>query len=138
MTNQITLKITDQTAFAGGATFGDTGAYERLRGQAHHAVDPSAAAQAGIVDLENAPTNKDGLVEFSANFLMLRPVDLAKGNKRLFYDFGNRGNMRALQFLNDAVFSNTPETMGHAGNGFLFRRGYTFILECLARRYLSR
>ena len=127
MTNQITLKITDQTAFAGGATFGDTGAYERLRGQAHHAVDPSAAAQAGIVDLENAPTNKDGLVEFSANFLMLRPVDLAKGNKRLFYDFGNRGNMRALQFLNDAVFSNTPETMGHAGNGFLFRRGYTFI-----------
>ncbi len=127
MTNQIELRITDQSAFADGAAFGETGAYERLRGRAHHAVDPKAAAQAGIVDLENAPRNKDGLVEFSADFLMLRPVDLKKGNKRLFYDFGNRGNMRALQFFNDAVYSNTPHTMGHAGNGYLFRRGYTFV-----------
>jgi hypothetical protein len=127
MTNKITLEITERTAFADGAAFGDCGAYERLSGRAHHAVDPAAAAQAGIVDLENAPTNKDGLVEFAADFLILRPADLKKGNKRLFYDFGNRGNMRALQFLNDATFSNTPDTMAHAGNGFLFRRGYTFI-----------
>ncbi len=127
MTNRIELRITDHSTFAGGHVFGDTGSYERLRGRAHYAVDPKAAAQTGIVDLEFASVNKDGLVEFAADVLILKPADLTKGNKRIFYDFGNRGNMRALQFFNDAVHSNNPKTMEHAGNGFLFRRGYTFV-----------
>ena len=58
---------------------------------------------------------------------MLRPVDPAKGNKRLFHDFGNRGNMRALQFFNDAPHSNNPTALADAGNGYLMRRGYSFV-----------
>ena len=47
------------------------------------------------------------------------------GNRRLFFDWGNRGNKRCLQFFNDAAGSNDPAPWRHAGNGFLMRRGYT-------------
>ena len=43
----------------------------------------------------------------------------------VFFDYGNRGNKRALQFFNDAPHSNDPLSLAHAGNGFLMRRGYT-------------
>ena len=127
MTNQIALRIHDRSPFADGHEFGETGAYERLRGTAHFAVDPSAPAQAGVFDVDKAPVNDKGLVEFSADFLILKPVDPNRGNRRLFYDFGNRGNMRSLQFFNDAPGSNDPRTLDHAGNGFMFRRGYTVL-----------
>ncbi len=127
MTNEITLSIGQRSTFADGMTFGDSGPYERLRGSALHAIDPDAAAQAGIVDLDKAPRNADGKVEFAADVLILKPVDPARGNKRVFYDWGNRGNLRALQFFNDAVGSNDPSSLDHAGNGYLFRRGYSFV-----------
>lgn len=127
MTNQIELRIHDRGPFADGHEFGDSGAYERLRGTAHYAVDPNAPAQGAVFDIGNAPVNKKGLVEFSADFFILKPVDPARGNRRLFHDFGNRGNMRLLQFFNDAPGSNDPKTLAQAGNGFLFRRGYTVV-----------
>ena len=55
MTNRIELRIADRVAFADGHAFGDVGAYERLSGRAHFAVDPRAAAQADVVDLDKAP-----------------------------------------------------------------------------------
>ena len=52
---------------------------------------------------------------------------MARGNRRLFYDYGNRGHKRALQFFNDAPHSNDPLTLAHAGNGFFMRRGYSVV-----------
>ncbi|BBK40836.1 hypothetical protein STVA_08560 [Allostella vacuolata] len=127
MTNRTRIAIHSRTPFAGGAEFGQAGAYEKLTGRAHYAVDPAAAAQAGIVDLDKAPRNADGLVEFAADVMILKPVDMARGNRRLFFGYGNRGNKRELQFFNDAPPSNDPATLAHAGNGFLFRRGYTVV-----------
>ena len=125
MTNRIEIEITERFPFAGGAEFGSVGAYERLKGRAHYAVDPKAPAQAGICDIEHAPVDGKGLVRFSSDISILRPVDPARGNKRLFFDWGNRGNIRCLQFFNDALGSNDPRTLEHAGNGFFMRRGYT-------------
>ena len=127
MTNDIILSISQRSIFADGQSFGDSGPYERLRGRAHHAVDPNAAAQAGIVDLDKAPRTADGKVEFATDVLILKPLDPARGNRRIFYDWGNRGNLRALQFFNDATGSNDPRAPEHAGNGYLFRRGYSFV-----------
>jgi len=124
VTNLIELVITDRQPFADGRTFGDSGAYERLSGRALFAVDPLAVAQHGVVDLDKAPRNAMGLVEFAADFMILKPLDLARGNRRVFYDYGNRGHKRALQFFNDAPHSNDPLTLAHAGNGFFMRRGY--------------
>jgi hypothetical protein len=125
MSNLIEITIVEREAFAGGHEFGSVGAYERLAGRALFAVDPKAPAQRGITDLGHAPIDGEGRVRFEADIMILRPRDLARGNKRLFLDYGNRGNKRALQFFNDAPASNDPRTLGDAGNGFLMRRGYS-------------
>lgn len=125
MTSRIEIDITERFAFAGGQAFGAAGPYERLKGRARFAVDPKAPAQAGIVDLDKAEVDANGLVHFSADISILKPVDAAKGSGRLLFDWGNRGNIRCLQFFNDAAGSNDPRTLDHAGNGFLMRRGYT-------------
>jgi hypothetical protein len=124
MTNRIELRIDECIPFAGGHPFGDVGAYERLSGRAHFAVDPRAVAQADVVDLDKASVDSAGLVRFAADFMILKPVEFSRGNRRVFYDYGNRGHKRALQFYNDAPHSNAPITLAHAGNGFFTRRGY--------------
>ncbi len=125
MTNLIEIKISERGPFAGGHEFGSSGAYERLVGRAHFAIDPKAPAQRGITDLEHAPVDAEGRVRFAADIMILRPTDFARGNQRLFLDYGNRGNKRMLQFFNDAPASNDPKTLADAGNGFLMRRGYS-------------
>lgn len=127
MSNRIEIDITERFAFAGGHAFGNVGPYERIKGRARLAVDPKAAAQAGVVDIQHAPVDNNGLVQFTTDISVLRPLDMARGNKRLFFDWGNRGNIRCLQFFNDAPGSNDPRTLAHAGNGFFFRRGYTLV-----------
>jgi hypothetical protein len=124
MQNAIELVVAERRSFADGHEFGNVGPYERLTGRAQFAVDPRAPAQRGVTDLDKAPLDARGLVRFAADFMILKPIDLARGNRRLFFDYGNRGNKRALQFFNDAPASNDPLSLAHAGNGFLMRRGY--------------
>jgi hypothetical protein len=123
--NRVDLSIAERFVFADGHAFDSVGAYERITGRAHFAVDPAAPAQQGIVDLDKAPRDSNGLVHFAGDFSILKPADPRRGNRRLFFDYGNRGNKRMLQFFNDAPASNDPRTQAHAGNGFLMRRGYT-------------
>ncbi len=106
----VTLDVATRYSFADGHEFGDTGAYEYLAGRARFAVDPKAPDLRAVVDLNHAPVNKDGKVEFAADFALLKPVDLKRGNKRLFFDYGNRGNKRCLQFFNDAIGAASPRT----------------------------
>ncbi len=127
MKSELTLHISERTLFAEGDAFGETGTYERIKGRVCYAVDPQEEAFSRITDLDKAPTNEKGLVEYSTDFLILKPQNPKKGNRRLFFDWGNRGNIRCLQFFNDALASNDPKTREHAGNGFLFRRGYTLV-----------
>ena len=56
-----------------------------------------------IADLALAPRNDRGLVEFSAEFLVLRPTEPARGNGTLLYEVNNRGNIAILRQLNDVV-----------------------------------
>jgi len=127
MTSQIEIRIAESGPFAGNHVFADAGAYERLAGRAHFAVDPDAPAAAGIVDLDMAARNAAGLVEFTSDLCILKPRDMARGNGRLLFGYGNRGNKRELQFFNDAPACNDPRSLADAGNGFLMRRGYAIV-----------
>ncbi len=127
MVTNVSIEITTHQLFANGHKFGDTGAYERLDGWAKFQLDPKFPQNETIVDIDKAPTNSFGLVEFAAEVCILRPVNPDRNNGRLFFDYGNRGNKRALQYFNDAVPSNSPISLDHAGNGFLFRRGYSIV-----------
>jgi hypothetical protein len=75
MTNRIELSITERFLFADGHEFGSVGAYERIIGRAHFAVDPEAPARRGITDLDKAPTDAEGLVHFTGDFSILKLVD---------------------------------------------------------------
>ena len=111
-----------------GRSFGDAGPYEKLIGRVFGEVDPEAPENAVITDVELAPRNARGLVEYAVDLLVLRPVEPSKGNGRIFYELNNRGRMLSLGQLNDARSGgNDPTTAADAGNGFLMRRGYTFV-----------
>jgi Alpha/beta hydrolase domain len=71
-----------------------------------------------IQDLQLAPRNARGMVEYSMGISILKPVDLAKGNRTLLYETVNRGN-KNLPFLNIGGDGQK------AGDGFLQRQGYT-------------
>lgn len=119
------IEIARQEPFAAGEEFGTVGKYEKLVGRFYGELDPAAAANSGIVDLDKAPRNAKGMVEYSSDFYILKPADLAKGNGALLYDVNNRGGKRALVQFNSAPASNDPSTPADAGNGFLMREGFT-------------
>ncbi|MBK0328008.1 hypothetical protein I5535_11985 [Rhodobacteraceae bacterium F11138] len=123
----IDYRVTDRRIFANGKIFGETGSYERLKGRVIFRVDPTAPGVRDVTDIELAPVDETSRVRFEADFCILRPLDPHKGNGRLFYDYGNRGDKRALQFFNAAKGSNDPIEEAHAGDGYLMRRGYTIV-----------
>jgi Alpha/beta hydrolase domain len=126
------IEVLSRQPFVAGSEFGAAGAYEKLRGRAFFVLDPNAPANAPIADLALAPRNAHGLVAFNAEFLVLRPSDPARGNGMLLYEVNNRGNIAIVRQINEATFSNDPATAAHAGNGFLFRRGFTLVWSAWA------
>ena len=118
------LEIKSQQTFAGGTSFGAVGSYRQLDGTAQFAVDPNHSANAVITDITLAPRDSNGLVRFSADFRILQPVELQRGNHRLLFDILNRGRGPVLRNINSA-----PDLAAHEplnpGNGFLMRQGYT-------------
>src|SRR5262249_34198873 len=123
----VSFEVLRREPFAGGKSFGETGPYEKLVGVARFAVDPAHARNRLIVDLELAPRNARGQVEFEADFCILAPKAPARGNGAILYDVNNRGNKLALGFFNRGGGGNDPGKDGNAGDGFLFRRGYTVV-----------
>jgi Alpha/beta hydrolase domain len=124
---RIEVKRVEQPTFQ-GRSFGAVGAYEKVVGRAFGEVDPSDPHNALIVDIAHAPKNARGMVEYDMDFMILKPVDLAKGNHRLWFEVNNRGNLGAFQQYNDARVAdgNNPTSADDAGNGFIMRQGYTF------------
>src|SRR6516225_7861718 len=123
----ISLKIHKREPFAGGKAFGEVGPYEQLTGVARFAIDPGHAANRVIVDLDLAPKNADGKVEFAADVVILTPKDPAKGNGAIFYEVNNRGNKLALGMFNRPPGDPGPTKDNPAGDGFLMRKGYTIV-----------
>ena len=121
------IEITSRQVFADGMKFGNVGAYEKIKGRLHYSVDPGNPANSRIVDLKYAPKNAKGMVEFAGEFILLKPVDLQKGNHRMIFDVNNRGTLTILTSMNNALFSNNPSQPAHAGNGFLMKEGYTLL-----------
>ena len=86
----------------GGKSYGLAGPYEKFIGTMYFAVDPSNSANEIIVDIEHAPTNAAGLVEFSATFTLIQPKDVTRGNGTMLLGVANRGTRRMLTFFNHA------------------------------------
>jgi hypothetical protein len=126
------IRLDAAEPFADGHAFGEVGSYVRIKGVAKGELDPASAQNKVIVDLDKTPRNVRGMVEYEVDVFILRPADPAKANGLLFYEVLNRGNKQLGYRLHDlvggeAVTLNDPRTRVHAGNGFLFERGYTIV-----------
>ena len=121
------LVVQRREPFADGHEFPITGAYEKLVGKVYGEIDPRNRLNRIIVNLDRAPRNRRGRVEYRSDFFILKPADMARGNGKIFFDAPNRGGKRLLSFLNDAPATNDPSAVADAGNGFLMRQGYTIV-----------
>jgi hypothetical protein len=69
------VEISSRQDVLSGKSFGSAGPYEKLTGKVYFAIDPKNAHNKIIADLDKAPTNTQGRVEFSADLFILRPKD---------------------------------------------------------------
>jgi hypothetical protein len=109
-----------------GRSFEGVGTYLRVTGRATIAVDPTDPRNAVIADIERAPRNAQGRVEATADVVVLRPADPARGNGTLLVDVPNRGTKLAPQLFDDVAQpgATRAEQAADAGIGFLHRQGY--------------
>jgi hypothetical protein len=114
--------VQQQSSFVGGAEWGNVGAYEMLQGTAYLEVDPRDPRDAVIVDLENAPRNARGRVDFSTPFLILKPVDTQRSNHKIFYAVNNRGNN-----LEGLLTATTAAQVAGTDAGYAMTEGYTIV-----------
>ncbi len=123
------LEIAKTEAAFGGQSFGETGAYERLTGRVTGELDPADPANSGIQDINLAPRNARGMVEYVTNVELLKPADRARGNRILFFEVNNRGNKLALSSFNAGVMGGVADrnALSSPGDGWLMRRGYTMV-----------
>jgi hypothetical protein len=118
------IEITSRTPYEDGQIFGAGGAYERIDGVIHFAVDPHDPANRAIVDLDRAKPDVDGRVHFLADFCLLQPVEPARANGNLLYNVVNRGRRGITTTFNLAPASLTPTEWIDPGDGWLMRHGW--------------
>ncbi len=126
------VEVKSREDVANAKAFGDTGPYEKLSGRIYFEVDPLAAPNTIIVDIDKAPRNTRGRVEFSADFFLLKPKQIERANGTVLYEVANRGGKGMLSFFNRANYepatrSRNPTTESDMGDGFLMHQGFTLL-----------
>ena len=86
--------------------------YEQIVGKVYFAVDPNLPHNKIIVDLDRAPRNAKGLVEFSSDLFVLKPKTNSNGTALL--EISNRGGRGSVNMFN-------------VGDQLLFDAGYTLV-----------
>src|ERR1700687_102785 len=120
--------VEQRRPFNNGSSWGSSGAYERLDGTAYMEVNPRDPLNAVIVNLDRAPRNPRGMVEFNAPFFILKPVDMLRSNHRIYYAINNRGNKSGLLSHPPAVLlPSTNNPLFYDGDGLQLRLGYTIV-----------
>jgi hypothetical protein len=104
----------------GGESFGRAGTYERITGRVFGELDPGDRRNAVITDLDLAPRDARGMVEYVATFTLWQPTDPAKASGVLVHAVPNRGNR---------LFFPAFHLGGEPGDGFFFRRGDAVLMS---------
>ncbi|HTJ05597.1 MAG TPA: alpha/beta hydrolase domain-containing protein [Caldimonas sp.] len=125
---KIDITTTESPTF-GGYSWTGVGQYEKLAGKAYGEVDPLDPKNASIVDIELAPRNSRGMVEYAFDFYILKPIDLRRGAHKVMYEPPNRGGKTWNTFGrvpggNDPGSITDPTVLA---NAFLMPRGYTMV-----------
>jgi len=112
----VKVEITGREVVSGLPELIHTGPYEIIKGIIFLEVNPDDPANRRIIDLQLAPKNGRGRVEFSTDFELHKPVDAQRGNRRLVYFVNNRGHRLGHLHFNH-----------QAGKNWLYSRGYSYL-----------
>ena len=104
---EFALEVVESPAL-GGRSFGAAGQYEWLRGVVAGEVDPADPRHQHIANLDRAPRNAAGRVEYRATVELYRPLDMRRWNGAIFHTVANRGR-------------------GGAAEPALLERGFAFV-----------
>ena len=104
---EFALEVVESPAL-GGRHFGAAGQYEWLRGVVAGALDPADPRHEHIVNVDRAPRNAAGRVEYRATVEIYRPLDMSRWNRAIFHTVANRGR-------------------GGAAEPALLERGFAFV-----------
>jgi hypothetical protein len=121
------VEISSRQDVLGGKAFGAAGPYEKLTGKVYFAVTPDNPHNQVIADLDKAPRNAQGKVEFSSDLFIIKPKDPSRGNGVLLFDVVNRGNKALLPVFDHAKGSADPSSEADFGDGLLLRQGFTLV-----------
>jgi hypothetical protein len=92
----VRLEITSREPMNNGQAAGTAGPFEIIRGRVHGEIDAKDPHNTIIQDLDLAPRNARGKVEYVATFALAKPVDMSKASRVLLYQVVNRGNGQAV------------------------------------------
>ena len=125
MISSITMERAE--VVAEGREFGAAGCYRRLIGKAKGVLAPAAAENRAIADIDLAPRNAAGLIEYETDFFILAPVEPARGNGRLLYEVNNRGRKMLFANLCAAAAGNDLKSPADFGDALPLRLGFTIV-----------
>ncbi len=123
----VRVEVQSREDILDGRSFGLAGAYEKIAGRVYFALDPTNPANRIITDIDKSPRNAEGAVEFWSEFYVLKPKVMARGNRTVLYEVGNRGRKGLLSTFNLGRGSLDPQSEAHFGDGLLQREGYTLV-----------
>jgi len=103
----------------------DAGTHERIIARVHFAVDPKHPANRGIADIDQAPTNASGRVEFDSDLLLFVPKSTTRSRNTVFLEVPNRGRDQSLALLSGARQSSLSLDSWVLGDRFLLNQGFT-------------
>jgi hypothetical protein len=121
------VAIASRAVVANGQWFGAAGPYEKINGTVFFELDPADPRNKAITDLDLAPRNARGRVEFSADLFILTPQDPARASGSVLFEISNRGGKGLLATFNRATPSSDPMQAEHFGDGLLMRNGFTLV-----------
>ena len=112
------IEITSRAVAFNGQLFGAVGQFEKIRGIASGEIDPKDRRNALITDIDHAPRNSRGHVEYRTNFTLVKPVDMRKSSGVLLYNIVNRGNHGGPSEFHVG---------GDPGDGLLYKLGQAIL-----------
>jgi hypothetical protein len=119
----VRVELSSRTDVLDGKAFGDHGAYERIVGRVYFSAAVANPHNGAIVDLGNAVNLKNGEVEYSSDFIALRPKDASKSNGSMIMEIPNRGGTGIVSLVDGG----DRDLAQSAGDAWLLRNGYSIV-----------
>ena len=121
------INVIERSDVLDGVSTGAAGPYERIIARAVFQVDPKLPANRIIADIDLAPRDAAGRVDFSADLYVLKPRDPAKANGTVLFEVSNRGGKGMLSMFNRAKGSPDPRDDAEFGDRLLLQQGFTLV-----------